>query len=277
MPRASANVDPEPRPAAARNTSTPIWRRTRFAPWGSWNVIGPTRDRDTEEQADDERTAARTEGQLAATRQRKRHGAEREPGGDADRESDRVDLGQATLGVAEHAGDVADRLGRSDDPHPVTEREHHVVVRDEVVVAAPDPRHRHAVPADEIEVDEPLAREPAVRHEDPPEVERRAVEREMAVAALADVDAESLDLVGRADHHQRVAGHRQVVVDRDGHHAVVADPAEADLVTITQFAQRGQARRADRDGPVDEIGRLRVVVAAVRATSEGGADGRSAG
>ena len=152
---------------------------------------------------------------------------------------------------------MADRFGRSDDPYSVAEREHHVVVRDEVLVTAPDPRHRHAVAADEIEVDEPFAGEPAVRHEDPPEIERRAVEWEMAVAALADVDAESLDLVRRPDHHQRVPGHGQVVVDRDRHHAVVADSAEADLVAIAQLTQRGQACRADRDRPVDEIGRLR--------------------
>ncbi len=220
-------------------------------------MIGPTRDDDAEEQADDERTAARAERQLAATRQWKSHGAEREPGGDADREPGRVDLGQAALGVAEHSGDVADRFGRSDDSHSVTQRQHGVVVGDDVVVAAPDSGHRYAVPADEVEVDESLAREAAVRDEDPPEVERRAVERKMAVAALADVDAESLDLVGRPDHHKCVAGHRQVVVDRDRHDAVVADPAEADVVAITQLAQRGHAGRADRDRPVDEIGRLR--------------------
>ena len=239
-------------------------------------MIGPTRDGHAEDQTDDERTAARTERQLAAARQGKGHRAEREAGGHADRQPGRVDLGQAPLGIAEHTGDVGDRIGRSDDPYSVTEREHGVVVRDEVVVAAPDPSHRHAVPVDEIEVDEPLAGELAVRHEDPPEVERRAVEWQVAVAALADADAESLDLFGWPDHHQCITRHRQVVVDRDRHHAVVPDPAEADLVTITQLAQRRQPRRVHRDGPVDEIGRLRAAVEAVRATSEGGADDRSA-
>ena len=147
----------------------------------------------TEAQPDDQRPAARPELELTATRQWHVDDADQEPGRDAQREPERVDLRQPALGVAERPGDLVDPGRRSDHTNAVAELEDDIVVAQQVVVAAPHPRRHHAEATRQIEVADPLAGEAAVGHEDPPEVERRAVEREVVIAAVPDVAAERLD------------------------------------------------------------------------------------
>ena len=123
----------------------------------------------------------------------------------------------------------------------------------QVVVAAPDPGGHHAEAARQIEVADPLACEPAVRHEDPAEVERRAVEREVVVAAVPDVAAERLDRRLRTDHDHRVARVEAVARRRDRHVAVVLDTAEPEArVARAQLADRRQPGRRHVDRPVDQ-------------------------
>jgi hypothetical protein len=61
---------------------------------------------------------------------------------------------------------------------------------DEVVVAASHPGDRHTVVVREVEISEALACEAAVRYDDAPKVELGAVQRQVAVAALAHAPAE---------------------------------------------------------------------------------------
>ena len=56
-----------------------------------------------------------------------------------------------------------------------------------------------------------LTSEPTVGDEDPTEVERCAVQREVMVAAITDVAAEPLDDFGWAERHHGIAGGGQVV------------------------------------------------------------------
>ncbi len=222
-------------------------------PWDLPRDRAGARDR-AEAQADHQRPASRPELELATTREWHVDDAEQEPGRDAEREPERVDLRQPAFGVAERAGGLVDAGRRSDHAHPVAELEDDVVVAQQVVVAAPDSRRHHAEATRQIEVADPLARQTTVRHEDPAEVERRPVEREVVIAAVPDVAAERLDRRLRTDHDHRVARFEAVARRRDRHHAVVLDTAEPEAgVPVAQLADRRQPGRGHVDRPVDQL------------------------
>ena len=103
-------------------------------PWDLPRDRAGARDR-AEAQADDQRSAPGPELDPATTGQRDVDDAEQQPGGDAEREPERVDLGQSALGVAERPGRLVDAARRTDHTHPVAELEDDVVVAQQVVVA----------------------------------------------------------------------------------------------------------------------------------------------
>ena len=94
-----------------------------MAAWGSWKVIGPTREIVPEEQPDDERAAAGPEAEFAAARKWDRDLADGQPDGDADGEAGGVEFVRVSFRIAQFAGDSGEPVGRSDDPDPITEGE----------------------------------------------------------------------------------------------------------------------------------------------------------
>ena len=98
-----------------------------------------------EAEADDEWPRASTQLDVDAARQWQPDRAHEQPGGDTEGESEGIDLGDQSFGVAEEPGHPAELLSRSDDTDPITEFEHGLVTGDEIVVRATpitSPSHR---------------------------------------------------------------------------------------------------------------------------------------
>ena len=244
---------PEPEPGAGEEHQDPELAQ---------DEIGAVRDlpgdragagHEAEHEPDQQRPATGTELQLDTTRQGHVHRAEQQAGGDAEREAHRIDLAEPPFRIAEQPGDRRHLIRRTDDAHTIAELQHEVVVGEQVVIASADPRHRHAMEADEIQVGQPAPRHAAVRHDDAAEVEHAAVERQMAVAAFTRIPAERGDGGIGAEDDDGVAGLEAAPTAGDRHRAVVLDPAEADVgVAIDQLGQGREPVGANDDGPADD-------------------------
>ena len=118
----------------------PSWRSTRLAPWGICQVIGPVRDTTprTSPMSSGPPPAPSSTSKPPGSGQVRR--SNRQAGGRAKSEAERVHLGEAALRVTEEPGDGSEPVAGADHADTVAELEHEVVMGDEIIVAAFDTR-----------------------------------------------------------------------------------------------------------------------------------------
>ena len=202
---ASANVAPEPTPVARGTTA----RRLAQDEVGGVGEL----ERDRAYARRSSRGSARRGADRRRPRGRSRcHPvldrdlADGQPDGDADGEPGGIELVPGLFGIAQFAGNAGEPISRPDDADPIAQGSHVMSETTRSVSPRRDPGRRHTEPVLEVELAEPFAGEPTIRHEHAAEVEGAAVKGEMTVAARADVPAERRHGRAWADHDERVAG-----------------------------------------------------------------------
>ena len=220
---------------------------------------GPRPSEGAQDERDDQRAATDAQLDLAAAgewnRQLSEQQAEREAGG----ETQRVDLAELAVGVAERRGDLAHPVGRADDAHPVAESQDEVAIDEEVGIASSNPGRHRAETSLQVDVAQAHSGQLPLRHRDAAEVELLAIEREVAFAAVAGPLDEAIDGVRRADDGAEVAGDEHDVVGGEVDLAAVFDPREGESFALPrpQLAEARQIRAGDDHGGTGGVGLTR--------------------
>ena len=146
----------------------------------------------------------RPQREAAAAGQRHAHQPEQQPGRQAQREGQRVDLADLALGVAEEGGRLVHAFARHDGEHPVARLQDEAVGGDHVEVATLDPGDRPAELLREVEFRNRLAHQLRARDQEATEIDIGTVMGQGRPGGAAERLGRFLDRALGAHHQDRV-------------------------------------------------------------------------
>ena len=183
--------------------------------------------------------------------------AERQPDGQAHG----VQVAWAALGVAQIPRDVGEAAARGDDADPVALLDDEIRCRQQVDVAAADPRRHGAEPISEPQPRDGAPGKPGVRDHHPAHVEVVPVERQVVLAVDADALADEADRVRVSDHGHQVTARQRRPLVRDAQLVSVLAPGHEHgvLGIADQRAHLGCVLAGHLDGHAhDRVGAARL-------------------